>query len=321
MKQKILNLLICCVLITAILEPVIAKGKETRLEKLYTKGKYERCLKKCNRMLSRELTSVPYYYLTFINFHHFKSPETDKAQLTENYLESTIINLSFALQIDSNEIYRPKYSRRLTEIKDTLISKNQRLLEAEKFEASQVYAQKLWELFSDSTALIAGREATKMKIPLNTKPVMISESPTLEELTRSLLVARAENLEGIKYIYGGENPETGFDCSGYVQYLYNGLGFKLPRTSYWQSTKGVEIDESEAQPGDLIFFSARSKDKGGINHVGLVRASDNGSIAEFIHSANGGVSKTKRGTQNFEYWYNRIASIKNVLSVFLHQFP
>ncbi|MFW6275671.1 MAG: hypothetical protein ACOC2M_03455, partial [bacterium] len=224
MNKRIIKLILLFGIITIIIEPVYAKGKEKRLEKLFIKGKYERCFKKCNRMLSRELTSLPYYYLSFIDFQYFKSTETDRAQLNENYLESTLLNLSFALQIDSNEIYMLRYSQRLTEIKDTLISKNQRLLKAKKFEKSKFYAQKTWELFSDSTALIASREATKMKIPPRTEPVVISESLTLEALTRSLLMARADSLEGIRYIYGGEKPETGFDCSGYVKYLYNGLG-------------------------------------------------------------------------------------------------
>ena len=69
---------------------------------------------------------------------------------------------------------------------------------------------------------------------------------------------------GSRYVYGGSTP-SGFDCSGFVQYiLRNSTGVSLPRNSASQSFVGTQIDASQMQPGDLIFYA-----RGGIDHVAM----------------------------------------------------
>ena len=70
---------------------------------------------------------------------------------------------------------------------------------------------------------------------------------------------------GFNYKYGGKSPETGFDCSGLVYYVYEQLGYRLERVANAQSKQGVLIDKESMQPGDLLFFGAPDY----CSHVGV----------------------------------------------------
>lgn len=67
------------------------------------------------------------------------------------------------------------------------------------------------------------------------------------------LIAYAASFEGVPYVSGGTNPKEGFDCSGYVQYVFAHFGLKLPRTSQEQAKSGISIGASDLSPGDLIL--------------------------------------------------------------------
>ncbi|MCD8082754.1 MAG: SH3 domain-containing protein [Clostridiales bacterium] len=84
---------------------------------------------------------------------------------------------------------------------------------------------------------------------------------------RSKVVNYALQFVGGRYVWGGTNPNTGADCSGFVQYvLRNAAGISLPRTSREQAKTGRAISSGEMQPGDLIFYANKS---GTVNHVAM----------------------------------------------------
>ncbi|KAB1647292.1 MULTISPECIES: C40 family peptidase [unclassified Pseudoclavibacter] len=70
----------------------------------------------------------------------------------------------------------------------------------------------------------------------------------------SSIIATASQFIGYPYVSGGNRPETGFDCSGLVQYVYGLHGISLPRTDAAQKAAGTVISEAEAQPGDLVWW-------------------------------------------------------------------
>ncbi|MCD7101785.1 C40 family peptidase [Pseudoclavibacter sp. 13-3] len=70
----------------------------------------------------------------------------------------------------------------------------------------------------------------------------------------SSIMATASQFIGYPYVSGGNRPETGFDCSGLVQYVYGLHGISLPRTDSAQKAAGTVITEAEAQPGDLVWW-------------------------------------------------------------------
>jgi cell wall-associated NlpC family hydrolase len=86
-------------------------------------------------------------------------------------------------------------------------------------------------------------------------------------LSGSQVVTEAEQFLGVPYQWGGTSPTTGFDCSGFVQYVYGQLGVSLPRTSEEQATVGTPVPSlADAQPGDLVFYEPGPSGPG---HVGI----------------------------------------------------
>ncbi len=76
----------------------------------------------------------------------------------------------------------------------------------------------------------------------------------------------AKQYLGIPYLYGGNSPSTGFDCSGFVKYVYSQMGVNINRVAADQMANGIWVDPSQLQPGDIIGFYNSS---GYISHVGI----------------------------------------------------
>jgi cell wall-associated NlpC family hydrolase len=80
------------------------------------------------------------------------------------------------------------------------------------------------------------------------------------------VVNLAKKYLGTKYVWGGANPKTGFDCSGFVQWVYGRKGVSLGRTTYQQYKEGTPIKQSQLQAGDVVFFEPGAQ---GPNHEGM----------------------------------------------------
>ena len=89
----------------------------------------------------------------------------------------------------------------------------------------------------------------------------------------------AKKYLGYKYVVGGKNPETGFDCSGFTRYIFLQFGYSLGTTAAGQNNLGVEVSRNDLRPGDLILFYDEAKTK--IGHTGIYISN-----GDFIHSAN-----------------------------------
>ena len=88
----------------------------------------------------------------------------------------------------------------------------------------------------------------------------------------------AKKYLGGKYVWGGEEP-SGFDCSGYTQYIFNKIGINLPRTAYAQSKVGTTV-EGSLKKGDLLFFNTDPSRGIPVTHVGVYLEK-----GKFIHAA------------------------------------
>ncbi len=96
------------------------------------------------------------------------------------------------------------------------------------------------------------------------------------------VVEEAMKYLGIRYVYGGETPKPGFDCSGYTQYVYDKFGYDLSRRAKTQwNDSDRTIKRSELLPGDIIFFSKTGKAKD-ISHVGIYIGD-----GDMIHASSG----------------------------------
>jgi cell wall-associated NlpC family hydrolase len=125
----------------------------------------------------------------------------------------------------------------------------------------------------------------------------IESAPTSAYEPRAMLVEMAMKLRDIRYRRGGRAPATGFDCSGFVQYVFaQALGIDLPDNSISQSEAGVRVARTELKTGDLVFFHTRGK---GVSHVGIYL--DNG---RFIHSPSTG-KRVRVDELSDQYWARR----------------
>lgn len=116
----------------------------------------------------------------------------------------------------------------------------------------------------------------------------------------------AMSLADTPYRYGGDSREDGFDCSGFVQYVYlNTTGTKLPRTSAEMGRTGRRLDKSELRPGDLVFFNTRRK---AYSHVGIYVGEN-----RFVHSPSSGKSITVTDMDS-RYWRARYDGARRVIS-------
>ena len=117
------------------------------------------------------------------------------------------------------------------------------------------------------------------------------------------IVERALLLRGTPYQFGGEDPDTGLDCSGLVRFVFRQAGVELPRTVAEQFDTGRRVDPRALHPGDLIFFDTMEP---GPSHVGI--AVD---AASFVHApGSGGVVRVDRLSAS--YWQNRVRGIRRV---------
>lgn len=105
-----------------------------------------------------------------------------------------------------------------------------------------------------------------------------SATTTTAQASSNNVVQVAESYAGSKYVSGGSSP-SGFDCSGFTQYVYGKCGITLSRTSYTQATQGTAVNKSELQPGDLLLFHYYGSSS--IGHVGIYVGN-----GKFIHAAN-----------------------------------
>jgi cell wall-associated NlpC family hydrolase len=118
------------------------------------------------------------------------------------------------------------------------------------------------------------------------------------------LIQTALGFRGVPYRLGGDSPTAGFDCSGFVQYVFSLNHIPLPRTVLEQSAIGRRIRPRDVQAGDLLFFAVDSRS---VSHVGLATGA-----AEFIHApAENGVVRT----ENVEspYWKGRFLEARRVI--------
>lgn len=116
------------------------------------------------------------------------------------------------------------------------------------------------------------------------------------------VVRVALDLRGVPYRNGGSDP-SGFDCSGFTQYVFAQTGTRLPRETHEQYLVGTPIEPGDQHPGDLIFFTTTAR---GASHVGIALGGD-----AFVHAP------SSRGIVRVEslavpYWSRRLVGVRRI---------
>jgi cell wall-associated NlpC family hydrolase len=102
---------------------------------------------------------------------------------------------------------------------------------------------------------------------------------------------------GVRYHYGGNSPDTGFDCSGLVAHVFDrAWGIALPRSTEEQRHVGRAVKRADLQPGDLVFYNTRNRP---FSHVGIYLGDGN-----FVHAPRPG-QRVRVESVNSPYWRAR----------------
>jgi cell wall-associated NlpC family hydrolase len=100
------------------------------------------------------------------------------------------------------------------------------------------------------------------------------------------VVAFALTLLGTPYKYGSVKKENGFDCSGFVNYVFNNFSIKVPRTTVDFTNAGKEVSLKESRAGDLVLFTGSDVNSGIVGHMGIITKNIKNEFL-FIHAASG----------------------------------
>ena len=106
------------------------------------------------------------------------------------------------------------------------------------------------------------------------------------------IAALAQRMIGIPYVYGGESPSEGFDCSGLVYYTHTRMGIRVPRTAASQLQAARRVDSRDLSAGDLLFFNDSQK----VSHVGIYLGG-----RRFVHAPQSGSVVSEASLDN-EYY-------------------
>jgi cell wall-associated NlpC family hydrolase len=158
-------------------------------------------------------------------------------------------------------------------------------------------------LVACTSAACAARGGVPRPFPgAPTPPGTTASAPPAIGVSTTALLATALSYRGVPYRNGGTDP-TGFDCSGFVQWVFAQQGRALPREVRDQYQLGRKVDRDEVRPGDLVFFETVSH---GASHVGIALGSD-----EFVHAPSSrGVVRVEN--YGIDYWKKRYVGARRV---------
>ena len=166
-----------------------------------------------------------------------------------------------SLEVKYNDLLALK-----SENEDKLTSLNTNISDQKKLIAEAKTQEKLLaSKVDESQAVVNASMAQVKKIRSEAPSVTPSRGGNSAPASNNNIIAYASNFLGTPYKWGGTSPSTGFDCSGFTQYVYAHFGISLGRTTYDQINDGYGVSKDELQTGDLVFFG-----KGGDpTHMGI----------------------------------------------------
>lgn len=116
---------------------------------------------------------------------------------------------------------------------------------------------------------------------------VITGIPEVANSTSNKIIDFAKSLIGVKYRYASSNPQVGFDCSGFVNYVYKQFGINSPRSSAGFAVTGKTIKLADAKVGDVLVFTGSNAKVRKPGHVGIIYSINEDGEIKFIHSSSG----------------------------------
>lgn len=279
---------------------VIGQSKEyDKLNKQLNKQNYDKVISKANNYIKKNpKESLSYYFLSVAYMEKYNGFQY------EHYLNKSISNLKKATKYDASRTDWKLLSEELEEVGAALDKKINSISSSNKSRAKDL-CQDYIDLFGDTlecyATLFAPKPTPKVEEIIDNKLLQANNK-------RDSIKAFAASFVGVPYVWAGETPK-GFDCSGFVKYVFNQVGITLPHNANKISYLGQEVSQQDAKTGDVILFGSRNGDKHNAYHAGIVYENDQGEL-QVIHC----VSKGVHITTDFDvYWKSRVMMITNIL--------
>jgi len=152
---------------------------------------------------------------------------------------------------------------------------------------------------------VSGQQNTIWSFKNNDQPVLLSYN------LLDSIIETAKGFLNTKYVYGGSS-ESGFDCSGFIYYVFNEYNILLSKSSDKLSSIGKKVEFDEIKEGDLLFFKSRNVSSDKVGHVSLVICKTDNSF-EMIHATNRGVVVDV--FDEIRYYKNRFLFAKRFIDI------
>lgn len=295
-----------------LLFPLLSTAQDIpKLQKQLDNANYQKCIKKAKRFAKwhKKNKEVNYYFsaayfglvsegnsnaknLVYLNKSLNYLVKFNRCNTTTSktqQLEIDLDSISFLLTNDSvNEGITNGQLKRLNKAYKSLFGNNLTTYQQYINEQNRI---------TDSISFLSFTTQTSDEVALFGKYVP-------KRIDRDVLLSKARNLQGVKYKRAGETPE-GFDCSGFVMYVFKQMGITIPHNAHKISCLGEEVELSEAKTGDLLCFGTPQR----IYHIGIYYNIDGKDGV--IHCISGGVKANQ--DKQWEYWKPKIGKIRRII--------
>lgn len=161
------------------------------------------------------------------------------------------------------------------------------------------------------TLFIFGCKEKEAKPLPQTVPAVIQEEKHTLASKRANIIAFAKEQLGIKYAYACSDPAKGFDCSGFVYYVFSRFDIDVPRSSQGFETVGPALSPEDFRIGDVVVFYGY-RDRNTIGHVGIICEAD-GLDSKFIHASSGSEMAVIISSLSSDAYRDRFIKCVNVL--------
>lgn len=294
---------------------VLAQQKEAeQLSYWYQNGDYEKCLKKAEKYA--EVYPNQYYFPLYTALANWQFYKTTPSNAT---LFTSLQQLDLAYKINGRKI--TKYPTEQKQLHKAALQVGPTLLkEGKRDDAKQLYTY-IATIFKDTTEEytwlfpVAGGTTSITSVnatTINNTPANVVPQPSTYGSMVDKMLEFGRSFLGLPYKAAGYDPSTGFDCSGFVSYLFKQFNVDVPRSSQALSTFGTKIPLAQVRPGDLLFYGYQKNGTYRTSHVALVYSYVNGRLA-FLHSSSHGVVIDDPDSASWDYWQKRFLFARRVL--------
>lgn len=279
--------------------PLLAFGQNKdfdKLEMLYDQGHYKKVLRRANRLASKieyQNAILPNYYKSMAMMQLYRNDKWRRKN--PNSLDT---GSALFLQMRNKDAGGKVFAAHAYEIQSLKRDFDYFLEELKADTKTKGNHQLIASIESLNARIFEGvQEIQDVQV---TKP---QDSPLAVNVkgVRKDVLDVAHKYMGTPYSFGGTSP-NGFDCSGFVGFVFAQNNIQLPRTSRDQQKDSRKLKASEVQAGDLVFFANGAN----VNHVGIIVDNLNGRITMIHASSSQGIVVTEITSSN--YWNKRIHS-------------